>query len=383
MVEKNVSGTYTQVLYSPVGKTAIMTGQTTSSAYFPLPAGESVYETGSSGGTQYFWHKDWLGSSRFASTVGSRTSYYDRAFAPFGETYSNYTNSSGSNFTGDTQDTISGTYDTPNRELNPNQGRWVSPDPAGLMAVDFSNPQTWNRYAYVTNNPNFYIDPLGLQRPPCGTPGGCGGGDPVGQNTGNGTGLWNFFDLFNGTSGYGCLYGECGYWPIPGANDVFFAYWNGGAQNGPCTNYVMANCGAPDNGVPNSSNSPCSVAVSCDTSVTPHCGITVGESDGSYTQYDGEPSSGNLLQMLNPFSSQPKLIVQALPNSPPPAGGNLIFQAPVSCSTSGCIQIATSVFNSSQYTYSAPFLNSNTYASSATNACGLSVPYPWNVFGAQ
>jgi len=48
------------------------------------------------------------------------------------------------------------------RELHPNQGRWISPDPAGLAAVDLSNPQTWNRYAYVTNAPLNAVDPLGL-----------------------------------------------------------------------------------------------------------------------------------------------------------------------------------------------------------------------------
>jgi len=34
--------------------------------------------------------------------------------------------------------------------------------PPGMMAVDPRNPQTWNRYAYVRNNPVFSIDPLGL-----------------------------------------------------------------------------------------------------------------------------------------------------------------------------------------------------------------------------
>jgi RHS repeat-associated protein len=32
-------------------------------------------------------------------------------------------------------------------------GRWISPDPAGVAPVDISNPQSWNRYAYVLNNP--------------------------------------------------------------------------------------------------------------------------------------------------------------------------------------------------------------------------------------
>jgi RHS repeat-associated protein len=57
-------------------------------------------------------------------------------------------------FGGDsTQDVIAGMYDTPNRELQGSQqGRWLSPDPAGAG---------WNQYAYATN-PNSAIDPTGL-----------------------------------------------------------------------------------------------------------------------------------------------------------------------------------------------------------------------------
>ena len=48
-----------------------------------------------------------------------------------------------------------------NREYS-TQGRWPNPDRAGRRAVSISNPQSWNRYAYVTNNPMRLVDPLGL-----------------------------------------------------------------------------------------------------------------------------------------------------------------------------------------------------------------------------
>jgi len=55
-------------------------------------------------------------------------------------------------------------WDTANRELSM-VGRWLSPDPAGLGAVDPGNPQTWNRYAYVGGNPFSFTDPTGLGGP--------------------------------------------------------------------------------------------------------------------------------------------------------------------------------------------------------------------------
>jgi RHS repeat-associated protein len=61
----------------------------------------------------------------------------------------------------DAKDTVTDEYDTPARELHPNLGRWVSPDPAGMAAVDPRNPQSWNRYAYVSNNPLNSTDPTG------------------------------------------------------------------------------------------------------------------------------------------------------------------------------------------------------------------------------
>ena len=77
-VERGVNGIYTGVMYTPVGKTAIMRinatgGFTTLSAYFPLPGGATYFQNGSTNGTGYFWHKDWLGSVRLSSSVLNRT----------------------------------------------------------------------------------------------------------------------------------------------------------------------------------------------------------------------------------------------------------------------------------------------------------------------
>src|SRR5690348_272229 len=55
-------------------------------------------------------------------------------------------------------------YPTDFRRYNPALGRWMTPDPAGMAASDPSNPQSWNRYAYVMNNPVSYVDPSGLFR---------------------------------------------------------------------------------------------------------------------------------------------------------------------------------------------------------------------------
>jgi RHS repeat-associated protein len=41
-------------------------------------------------------------------------------------------------------------------------GRFLTPDPAGVATADTTNPQTWNRYAYVGNDSVNFVDPLGL-----------------------------------------------------------------------------------------------------------------------------------------------------------------------------------------------------------------------------
>jgi len=159
-VEKNVSGTYTQIVYGPGGdKLALMSGSSLTKAFIPLPGQATAVYNGS--GLDHYRHSDWLGSARLTSSPTQSTGFLSSgAYAPFGETYA----SSGTtdvSFTGQNPDTVSLDYDFLFRPYS-TQGRWPTPDPAGLSAADPTNPQSWNRYAYVLNNPLRAIDPFGL-----------------------------------------------------------------------------------------------------------------------------------------------------------------------------------------------------------------------------
>ncbi len=159
IVEKNSSGTYTQFVYSTTGqKIAVMNGQTLSRTYIPLPGGAvAKYNTG---GFNSIRHADWLGSSRVVTTP-SQTVDTDMAYAPFGESYAKV-GTYGPDFTGQLQDITGSLYDFLLREQNANQGRWITPDPAGSSAANLQNPQSWNRYEYAGNNPLSIVDLLGL-----------------------------------------------------------------------------------------------------------------------------------------------------------------------------------------------------------------------------
>jgi RHS repeat-associated protein len=99
------------------------------------------YYGGSTLGT-LFDHPDELGSLSTAMDYATSHSA-ERLFFPFGELW-----------------TGSDLYDFPFRKYHPTQGRWISPDPERGST---SNPQLFNKYAYVGNEPTRMTDPLGLQ----------------------------------------------------------------------------------------------------------------------------------------------------------------------------------------------------------------------------
>ncbi len=69
-------------------------------------------------------------------------------------------------------------------------GRFNSPDP-GNIGADPANPQTWNAYAYVGNNPLGLIDPTGMSS--CAASNNwCGLGSPGASPTSNPAAYQNF-----------------------------------------------------------------------------------------------------------------------------------------------------------------------------------------------
>lgn len=87
-------------------------------------------------------------------------------YLPFGELNSSDSGVSTHEFTGLEHDAETNLDHTWFRKYASSQGRWMTPDPAGRKSVNPTNPQSWNRYSYVLNDPMDYVDPLGLNNCP-------------------------------------------------------------------------------------------------------------------------------------------------------------------------------------------------------------------------
>lgn len=65
------------------------------------------------------------------------------------------------NSSGKERDTETGLDYFGARYYGSNIGRWMSPDPIGIMKQKLLDPQQWNMYSYVRNNPLRFLDPTG------------------------------------------------------------------------------------------------------------------------------------------------------------------------------------------------------------------------------
>ncbi len=119
-----------------------------------------------------YHHVDALGSTRMVTDAnGAVVARYD--YLPFGEEIpsgewqrTDTLHYGGANnvlqrFTGQIRDDESGLDYFGARYFSSQQGRFMSPDPVLNLTPTIMDPQRWNRYAYVRNNPLRFTDPTG------------------------------------------------------------------------------------------------------------------------------------------------------------------------------------------------------------------------------
>jgi RHS repeat-associated protein len=108
----------------------------------------------------YYYHQDHLGSSSVLSgNTGSQLEV--NVHYPFGRTQTANPQAAfkvSNQFTGQVKDEETGLYYYGARYYDPELGRFIQAD---TIIPDLGNPQSYNRYAYVLNNPLKYVDPDG------------------------------------------------------------------------------------------------------------------------------------------------------------------------------------------------------------------------------
>jgi len=111
-----------------------------------------------------YYFADHLGTARTMVVAGQTSPCYDADFYPYGGERT-FISSCPQNykFTGKERDTESGNDYFGARYYASSMGRWISPDPKQLNIKHLFNPQKWNKYNYVLNNPLSNFDPDGLE----------------------------------------------------------------------------------------------------------------------------------------------------------------------------------------------------------------------------
>jgi RHS repeat-associated protein len=114
-------------------------------------------------GGMIFDHPDGIGSATTATDCTGNV-VNEKLFYPFGEAWTGYALPNLGMHQTFAQlpdyDPETDQYNTANRHCSPT-GRWMSPDPGGIKTAHLEDPQTWNMYAYVRNNPTTLTDPNG------------------------------------------------------------------------------------------------------------------------------------------------------------------------------------------------------------------------------
>ncbi len=111
--------------------------------------------------TTTYYHSDHLGSSRvLSSTFGYPV--WQATYLPFGIEWNPQSTVNNYKFTGKERDTETGLDNFGARMYGSTMGRFLSPDDVRNDS-NVADPQSWNLYAYVRNNPLRYTDPDGKE----------------------------------------------------------------------------------------------------------------------------------------------------------------------------------------------------------------------------
>jgi RHS repeat-associated protein len=149
------SGAADQHLFDPAGNWLGNYGE-----YTLVRFGDRMLVTYESSET-YFNHFNFIGSTSMLTNHAGAAAE-DMLFYPWGDVWQSW-GTGGYVFANlPYNDTTTNTSITLNRFYSMSPGRWLSPDPIGVKAVKFDDPQTWNMYAYVRNTPTTLTDPSGL-----------------------------------------------------------------------------------------------------------------------------------------------------------------------------------------------------------------------------
>ena len=128
-----------------------------------MPGGRAIayYNENNVRGT-YFEHPDALGTVTEWTDSSGNVAIGNQKFYPWGEAWGGQVAWFGDpNFAGMEHRNAEGFDVTPNRQYNPAIGRGMTPDPQNAGAK-VNQPQTWDEYSYVANNPTTNADPTGL-----------------------------------------------------------------------------------------------------------------------------------------------------------------------------------------------------------------------------
>ena len=126
-------------------------------------ARRDVSSTGTTIALHYYF-SDHLGTHAVVENATGTQCEQDIDYYPYGGQQNDYCTTpvvQGYKFNGKERDGESGLDNFGARYDTSNLGRFMTPDPLFVTPLHVVNPQRWNMYAYVVNNPTNYVDPDG------------------------------------------------------------------------------------------------------------------------------------------------------------------------------------------------------------------------------